>query len=218
MQRPLPTGQSRHRRRRDVARSTRHRRVPAQRGHRRREQGYHRLAPGLCGIRARSQPRVPVSTKLVCAARSNMPTFAPPLRLLAGAMLVATALLATACPRSFHSPTDPSRPPVDEVVTLAFGDEARLRSWLSVSLDRVVSDSRCPTGATCVWEGEVAVALTLRSEGHAFRFTLSDHATTAAAGPCAVTLLTVAPYPKLNEPIPVGAYRVTIRVRSFDGR
>jgi len=104
------------------------------------------------------------------------------------------------------SPTEPSdgRP-----ITLAVGQTATIASGVTLSFDRVTSDSRCPSDVVCFWEGEVTVALTL-SRGGTEAFTLSDHSPTRVVGGYSFRLVSIQPYPKAGTAIPQNAYRVTI--------
>ena len=142
----------------------------------------------------------------------------PSFRYLSAVGLALVASSISACPGFFHSPTDSGDPPVDRTVTLAVGSDVHLRPSLSLALDRIVSDSRCPLGATCVWEGEVVVALALRSSHGAVPFVLSDHARHTSAGPCDVTLLSVLPLPALDRPPTPDEYRVTVRAQCTEPR
>lgn len=80
-----------------------------------------------------------------------------------------------------------------------------------LSFHRVVSDSRCPVEVTCVWEGEVTLALTLTEPTGAEAFTLSDQAPKRIVRDRSFTLLSVEPTATLST-IPEEAYRAAIRV------
>ena len=57
----------------------------------------------------------------------------------------------------------PSQPPCrsDQPFDLRAGQSAVVPGGLKVTFDRVVSDSRCPIDAICVWAGEAVIALKL---------------------------------------------------------
>ncbi len=112
------------------------------------------------------------------------------------------------------SPSEPNDRRIDQTVTLAIGSEDHLSAHLSLSADRVVADSRCPTGVSCIWEGEVLIALTLRSQHGSFPLLLSDHTGPANAGGYQLALISVQPKPTDSGPPPVSEYRVTVRVRT----
>lgn len=47
------------------------------------------------------------------------------------------------------------------MVTLALGQQVFVKDQqLNVSFDKVVNDSRCPTGTQCIWAGNATVAVT----------------------------------------------------------
>jgi hypothetical protein len=133
-----------------------------------------------------------------------------------GLLPVASLTLLIALPSCYRhsSPSEPNDRRIDQTVTLAIGSEDHLSTHLSLSADRVVTDSRCPAGASCVWEGEAVIALTLRSPDGSFPFLLSDHAGPANAGGYQVALISVAPKPTASGPPPVSEYRVTVRIRT----
>lgn len=58
--------------------------------------------------------------------------------------------------------------------TLLQGQSVRLAPQLTLHFDSI-DDSRCPTGATCVWAGEIRYHFTLRSAAHE-PFVLSERA------------------------------------------
>jgi hypothetical protein len=93
---------------------------------------------------------------------------------------------------------------VGETVTIATGSV--------LSFDRVLSDSRCPRGISCVWEGEVTIALTLSESVGKAAFTLSDHAPTRFVNGYSFTLVSMQPAPTAGSTIPEADYRATIRV------
>jgi hypothetical protein len=134
-----------------------------------------------------------------------------PLAALAAAMgIVTVALAATSGCHERSSPTEPSHV---QTATLAVGQTVTIATGMVLSFERVLSDSRCPSGVTCVWEGEVTVALTLSESVGTGAFTLSDHAPTRVVSGYSFTLVSVQPLPTAGSTIPEAAYRATIRVR-----
>jgi hypothetical protein len=49
-------------------------------------------------------------------------------------------------------------------VTLREGQELTLASGDRLRFERVVSDSRCPRGVTCIWAGEAKASLNVRTD------------------------------------------------------
>lgn len=90
-------------------------------------------------------------------------------------------------------------------------------SALSVTFVRVTEDSRCPTGTTCIWEGDAVVEL--RVDTGSTGETLELHtnprfAREGRAGGVVLTLERLAPHPAADEAIPPDAYRLSLRIAS----
>ncbi|WP_246859175.1 hypothetical protein [Spirosoma sp. KCTC 42546] len=73
---------------------------------------------------------------------------------LSGFLIVGT-LLFSACKSSDTQPSD--------LVSVGLHQSARLASDVVVRVDSI-QDSRCPTGATCVWAGQAKVKMLLVKE------------------------------------------------------
>jgi hypothetical protein len=91
---------------------------------------------------------------------------------------------------------------------------------LTVSFDRVVEDSRCPTNATCVWAGTAVVQIGLRvSEsvrGTLNLQTLSDTAREGVFQKYRLRLIQLAPAPADSAPVPPEQYVLTLMVRRLE--
>lgn len=79
--------------------------------------------------------------------------------------LTVGAIMLAACA---STPVDPAAPPASgeaalaSEITLRVGQTMRIAATdLQLSFDRVVEDSRCPTGTECVWEGDAIVRVGL---------------------------------------------------------
>jgi hypothetical protein len=86
---------------------------------------------------------------------------------------------------------------------------------LTVNFESVLEDSRCPTGADCIWSGNARIRLKLSQPGEAaVTIELNTHLEprNATALKYEVRLVTLKPYPKLNEPIPPRAYKAVLKV------
>lgn len=101
--------------------------------------------------------------------------------------------------------------PVDYKVgwSVQYGDEP-----ISLTFDKVIEDSRCPTGADCVWAGRFIAGMTMKRRGdnavRAFQVEL-DKPTTVLG--YSVQLSDVRPLPQDGEPAPqLGAYIITAAV------
>ncbi len=103
-------------------------------------------------------------------------------------------------------PSQPSDVAAGQEFTLAPG-AAAVADGLRVSFERVVSDSRCPTDAVCVWAGEVIVEL--KVDGGSRQLRPGESATTAGHR---VSLVRVEPYPSSAAAISRENYRATLVV------
>jgi hypothetical protein len=87
---------------------------------------------------------------------------------------------------------------------------------VTVGFDGVASDSRCPTGVWCFWEGDAAVDLWLQVPGDPrvdFQLhTYYQFDQMIEVGPYTVVLVEVAPYPDINIPIDPADYTVNLIV------
>jgi len=88
---------------------------------------------------------------------------------------------------------------------------------LSLTLKQVISDSRCPIDAICVWEGSTEVALFFQKDGQSEADTLSTNRyggwsdSTLFQG-YKIKLLGVAPDAKASVEIPQANYRLKLLV------
>jgi hypothetical protein len=91
---------------------------------------------------------------------------------------------------------------------------------LSVSFDRVVEDSRCPTNTTCVWAGTAVVQLGVRVSdtvrGSLNLQTLPDDAREAVFQKYRLRLIQLAPAPTDSAAIPPEQYVLTLMVRRLE--
>ncbi|MHB1312646.1 MAG: hypothetical protein ACYC3L_11580 [Gemmatimonadaceae bacterium] len=121
---------------------------------------------------------------------------------------VALALAATvACGASS------TEPKFGEAVAVKLGASVRIpNDTTTVRFSDVTADSRCPQGAPCVWAGDAAVVFTV---GGSWASTLH---TSSVGGPTTLltngkrlTLVSLAPVPKVGESIAKESYVATIR-------
>lgn len=101
------------------------------------------------------------------------------------------------------------------VYTLTPGQTIALTPTASVKLERV-NDSRCKTGAVCVWKGYISYSFTLNSNGASSSFVLADDtpgvSQSVTQQGLRFTLAGVEPAdpPAVDAPAPI--YRVSLRV------
>ena len=83
-----------------------------------------------------------------------------------------------AAPESAKPKPVAEKPAVDaipnDITILKPGQSASLDVSTTLNYVRLVSDSRCPVNAQCIWAGEVTIELTLESGKEKQTFTLSD--------------------------------------------
>lgn len=103
-----------------------------------------------------------------------------------------------------------------DTVDLAYQDTLFLsagKDWLT--FDSLAHDSRCPTGASCVWEGNAEVGFSLYQDDVRHAFALNTHPrfqtdTTLAAR--SISLLDLTPYPHIDSTYKAEQYAVRIFV------
>ena len=97
-------------------------------------------------------------------------------------------------------------------VVLAVGQSTLVAPSSQLTFQRVVGDSRCPTGVQCAWAGEVEIALELQTPAGTESFQLSNRSDAAVVLGLAIKLVAVEPYPRAQVPIPAADYRASLRV------
>jgi len=109
-------------------------------------------------------------------------------------------------------------PGTSTLVVLAPGQAQRVpEADLTLTFVRLIADSRCPTGVTCIREGDAAVLMRVDAPGSA-----SDELTLRTSGPGSedvavhgvlVTLVDVMPYPREGDMPRPEEYRITLLIR-----
>ncbi len=124
-------------------------------------------------------------------------------------ILIVAALLS-ACIRSSTGPQ------LGDNVELRYGASVMLPGdTVNVQFTDVTADSRCPTGAQCVWAGEATMLLTV-GYNQQVSLTLGADATRAMAiaRGARITLVALKPYPTLNGSPVKADYVATLRFDS----
>jgi len=98
--------------------------------------------------------------------------------------------------------------------TLSIGQSAAVAGEdLSVKFVEVVSDSRCPQGATCIWAGEASCLIEVTSSGSTYRKLLTQ---SGNSGPSQTDFLKyeitfdLEPYPQVGRETKEGDYRLQL--------
>lgn len=105
----------------------------------------------------------------------------------------------------------------DEVVELRVGATTPVAGTpVTVTFVGVTEDSRCPTGVTCIWEGDAVAELRVQTRADdAVTVRLHTNARfegQAAAHGVTVVLERLQPHPKADTPVPAEAYVATVRL------
>jgi len=129
-------------------------------------------------------------------------------------LAVAIAGFSLACAGNPAQPTDI---PLGRSFDLRAGSSASLQDGLKITFIRVQSDSRCPMDAVCIWAGDAIVKVALSQSGGSQAERDLHTGTTgsqAAYLSYAITLVTLAPYPRSDRPIRPDDYVATLVVEA----
>lgn len=135
-------------------------------------------------------------------------------RIIAAVVLLSTAGFTGGC----AVPAAPTPEGSSEAsVRVRHGESVAVASGaLEVSFDSVASDSRCPKGETCAWEGDGIVFLSVREPGRP-PVRLELH--TSARGPSdagyevwSIRLVALEPFPVTGRTIAAAEYVATLSV------
>jgi hypothetical protein len=114
------------------------------------------------------------------------------------------------------SPTAPREVSLGQEFELAPGQAASLDGGLTVRLEQVLSDSRCPADALCVWAGDAVVRVVVTRSGRpsstAELHTAAGFDRTTSYDGLEVSLVKVLPYPVSSGTIAAKDYRATLLV------
>jgi hypothetical protein len=100
--------------------------------------------------------------------------------------------------------------------TLSVGESAVIGvEGLHLTFAEVVSDSRCPQGATCIWAGEVSCLLQVTDAESTYDKVLTQPGGASTSGDafaCYEVTFDVEPYPQLGTEIQAEDYRLHLTV------
>lgn len=129
-------------------------------------------------------------------------------------------LASAACTAAVPGPSTPARAPA--VMNAARAESVRIPigatvpvpgTKVTVTFEQVRDDSRCPTGVSCVWEGDAIVVLRVQGPGGAASVELHANPRFARAGSAhgvTLTLEKLEPHPEAERPVAPSAYVVTV--------
>ena len=101
--------------------------------------------------------------------------------------------------------------------SLSIGQSAQIEGEdLQIKFVEVVEDSRCPTDATCIWEGRVSVAVEIKEDNSPYKMVLIQPGMTDQYSEETykeyLFTFKVEPYPEVDEEIAVTEYRLLLTV------
>jgi phage-related baseplate assembly protein len=132
------------------------------------------------------------------------------------AAAVLLVMASCACASSAESPAVAQTMSTTEI-TLAPGESRSVpESKATLTFEAVSEDSRCPTGVTCIWEGDAAVRIRIEVPGEkpgTYTLHTSDRfGREAEHGSIRIRLVSVSPHPTAEGPVKAEDYRVTFAV------
>ena len=106
----------------------------------------------------------------------------------------------------------------EQQLVLAVGQSGSLLdTGLTVTFEAVVSDSRCPTGVNCVWEGDAEVRVRIDATNvkpSTYTLHTSERSPRQIShGDVEVGLVSLVPHPTTDGPPRAADYRATLSVR-----
>lgn len=128
--------------------------------------------------------------------------------------ILLAAFAAAAC--GAQSTERPTGPKLGENVLVRIDSAVRLPAdTTTVRFTQVTSDSRCPSGAQCVWAGEATIVLTVGgTQQVTLRLAPGSPESTAVVGMFKISFVDLAPYPQVEKPRAKGGYVATLRFDS----
>lgn len=131
-------------------------------------------------------------------------------------LVVLTSAVGCATASGESGGTAAQSPALGDPVTLKPGERAVFEAdRLHVRFDKVVSDSRCPKGAQCVWAGEAVVRLTVTlpdKSNKTVDVKASVTESAATVGAFRLSISDLQPAPTTEGPVRDSDYRVTLVV------
>jgi len=127
-------------------------------------------------------------------------------------LIIVISMLCAGCA---GSSTQPDRMPLGRPFELRSGTSAMLDGALTVTFERVSSDSRCPMDTQCIWAGDgvVSVSISQGMNGSARRELHTDASGSEASFlTYSIKLLGLSPYPRRDLQIRPEDYVATISV------
>ncbi len=112
----------------------------------------------------------------------------------------------------FGCQTDPVSPKLGDEFGIDYNESLQIEKQnLNIKFIEVLEDSRCPEGAECVWEGNAKVKFEVNSKEiilNTYRLEPNE----AEVEGYKIKLISVYPYPKINEEIKPDNYKCKVIV------
>ena len=106
---------------------------------------------------------------------------------------------------------------LDKSIVLKYGELIKNTDYqISIVLDSVINDSRCPTGAECIWAGNAAVRFVYSSANSKVSFvlnTLPSYRTDSLINGYRIRMTKLSPYPVLGVEIKQSDYKAEIEIK-----
>jgi len=109
---------------------------------------------------------------------------------------------------------------IDSEFSLAVGQVAELKGeQITIQLEGIQDDSRCPKGATCIWQGRVSGILQISDNGSSSKIVLVEPGLSDQHGKNTYKQYEftshVQPYPELGKRISSEDYRLFLTVKKI---
>jgi len=102
-----------------------------------------------------------------------------------------------------------------DTIDLAYQDclyDSEMQTY--ICFDSVLTDSRCPGGAECVWAGEAAVRFRIeKPDNSPYFIDLNEYTSNTLVGGYEFSFLELFPYPAVNKQIKPGDYKARIVIK-----
>jgi hypothetical protein len=121
-------------------------------------------------------------------------------------------------PTSTEKPNTISQIPIflDKEFTLMVGQTGLFQLMnLSITFNKVISDSRCPSDVICIWTGEVQIEVLIKIDEQQQTVIMSDKKNQYNFSNLELNLLKVEPYPTSRQQIKPSDYKATFILQSF---
>ncbi|WP_417908668.1 hypothetical protein [Candidatus Electronema sp. PJ] len=118
------------------------------------------------------------------------------------------AVLITSCVQD--KPTEPTPPKLIELKYNTSHEEDGMR----INFSAVTSDSRCPSGEQCSWQGNAEIVLELTGDGNqaAVLNTNPQYQQSYPYNDRTITLKELKPYPETGQPVAMDSYIAVLSI------